>query len=96
LCLDRILPTRKGGPLVCETPPIAKAADAVRAIASITSAATAGDVSADEAAKLAKVISVYVDTLEAHDFDERLTRLERADTRGPTTWTAKPNNDPGG
>jgi hypothetical protein len=94
LCLDRILPVRKGGPLVCETPPITKAADAVRAVASITSAATAGDMSAD--AKLAKVISVYVNTLEAHDFDERLTRLERADTRGPTTWTTNPNNDPGG
>jgi hypothetical protein len=96
LCLDRILPTRKGGPLVCETPPIAKAADAVRAIASITSAATAGDVSADEAAKLAKVISVYVNTLEARDFEDRLTKLERADTEGCNMSNEPPfNNDAG-
>jgi hypothetical protein len=97
LCLDRILPARKGGPLVCETPPIDKAADAVRAIASITSAATAGDLAPDDAAKLAKVISVYVSTLEARDFEDRLTRLERADIERPIDVSSEPafGNDAG-
>ncbi len=81
LCLDRIVPARKNEPLPCAMPPLAKAADAVAAIAGIASAAVAGDVSADEAAKLAKVISLYVNSLEAHDFEHRLAQLERADVK---------------
>ena len=79
LCLDRLVPARKSEPLSCEMPPLARAADAVAAIGGIASAAVAGDVTADEAAKLAKVIALYVNSLEAHDFEERLARLERAD-----------------
>jgi hypothetical protein len=62
-------------------PPLAKAADAVAAIAGIASAAVAGDVTADDAAKLAKVISLYVNTLEAREFEDRLAQLERADRK---------------
>src|ERR1700675_4878989 len=32
LCLDRLVPARKNEPLVCEMPPLAKAADAVAVI----------------------------------------------------------------
>jgi hypothetical protein len=81
LCLERLLPARKNEPLLCEMPPLAKAADAVAAIAGIASAAVAGDVTADEAAKVAKVISLYVNTLEAHEFEGRLAQLERADLK---------------
>jgi hypothetical protein len=49
--LDRLLPTRKNEPVICEMAPLEKAADAVTA--------------ADEAAKLAKVIGLYVNSLEA-------------------------------
>jgi hypothetical protein len=81
LCLDRLVPTRKNEPLACEMPPLARAADAVAAIAGIASAAVAGDVTPDEAAKLAKVVSLYVNTLEAHQFEHRLAQLERADVK---------------
>jgi hypothetical protein len=81
LCLDRLLPARRNEPLLCEMPPLQKAADAVAAIAGIASAAVAGDVTADEAAKLAKVISLYVNTLEAHQFEDQLVKLERADLK---------------
>jgi hypothetical protein len=81
LCLDRLVPTRKNEPLSCEMPPLARAADAVAAIGGIASAAIAGDVTADEAAKLAKVVSLYVGTLEAHQFEHRLAQLERADVK---------------
>ena len=81
LCLDRLAPTRKNEPFFCEMPPLQKAGDAVAAIAGVASAAAAGDVTADEAAKLAKVISLYVNTLEAHNFEDRLARLERADLK---------------
>jgi hypothetical protein len=89
LCLDRVVPARKNEPLVCEMPPLAKAADAVAVIAGIASAAVAGDVTADEAAKLAKVISLYVKTLEAHDFEGRLAQLERADLK----WVGEPRKE---
>ena len=79
LCLDRLVPTRKTEPVICDMAPLEKTSDAVAAIAGIASAAAAGDVTADEAAKLAKVIALYVNSLEAHDFEERLARLERVD-----------------
>ena len=80
LCLDRLVPARRNEPLFCELPPLAEAADAaVAATAAIVSAAAAGDVTADEAAKLAKVISLYIDSLEAHQFEDRLAKLEGAD-----------------
>jgi len=80
LCLDRLVPARRNEPLFCELPPLAEAADAaVAATAAIVSAATAGDVTADEAAKLAKVISLYINSLEAHQFEDRLAKLEGAD-----------------
>ena len=78
LCLDHLIATRKSEPLSCEMPPLARAADAVAAIGGIASAAV---VTADEAAKLAKVISLYVNTLEAHQFEHRLAQLERADVK---------------
>jgi hypothetical protein len=81
LCLDRVVPARKYQPLLCAMPPLAKAADAVATIAGIASAAVAGDVTADEAAKLAKVISLFVNTLEAREFEDRLASLERADLK---------------
>jgi hypothetical protein len=79
LCLDRLARARKNEPLLGEMPPLQKASDAVAAIAGVASAAASGDVTADEAAKLARVISLYVNTLEARDFEDRLARLERAD-----------------
>ena len=79
LCLERLLPQRTSEPLLCEAMPLAKAADAVTATAELASAAVAGDITADQAAKLAKVISVYVNALEAHDFEEQLAALERTD-----------------
>ena len=81
LCLDRVVPARKYHPLFCELPPLAKAADAVVAMAGIASAAVSGDVTPDEAAKLAGVISHYVTTLEAREFEDRLAALERADLK---------------
>src|SRR5207248_9460404 len=53
--------TRKRAALLRDAAP-AKASDAIAAIAGVASAAAAGDVMAEEAAKLAKVISLYVNT----------------------------------
>jgi hypothetical protein len=81
LCLDRLVPMRRNELLLYEMPRLQKAADAVAAMARITSAAVAGDVTPDEAAKLAKVVSHYVNALEATDFEDRLVALEQADLK---------------
>jgi hypothetical protein len=94
LCLDRLVPVRRNEALPCELPPLAKTGDAVAAIAAITSAAVAGDVTADEAAKLAKVISLYVNTLEAQRFEDQLVKLERADLKRVTDMSHASNDPP--
>jgi hypothetical protein len=81
LCFDRIAAARRTEPLFPEMPPLADAAGAVGAMASLASAAIAGDVTADEAVKLAKVISVYTTTLDVRDFQQRLAQLERGDLK---------------
>jgi hypothetical protein len=60
-----------------ELPPIEKPADSVEAMASIAAAVAAGDLTAAEAAELAKVVDVYVRALDSKGFDERLSALEK-------------------
>jgi len=76
VCMDRLVPAIKHQPVAVELPPIGKPADAVEAAASIVAAVAAGDVSATEAAQLAKVVDVYVRAVDSKGFDERLTKLE--------------------
>jgi Family of unknown function (DUF5681) len=83
ICMDRIAPTRKDEPIAVELPPIETAADAVAAAATIVAAVAAGDLTASEAAELAKVVDIYVRALETKAFDERLTKLENRPPRLP-------------
>ncbi|HEY6603793.1 MAG TPA: DUF5681 domain-containing protein [Xanthobacteraceae bacterium] len=76
VCMDRLLPAIKDQPIAVELPPIEKPADSVEAAASIAAAVAAGDLTAAEAALLAKVVDVYVRALDSKGFNERLTKLE--------------------
>jgi hypothetical protein len=64
-------------------PPIEKPADSVAAAQAIVAAVAAGDLTAAEAAGLAKVVDVYVRAVETKGFDERLTKLENRPPRLP-------------
>src|SRR5262249_59553405 len=66
-----------------ELPPIEKPADSVEALASIAAAVSAGDLTAAEAAELAKVVDVYVRALNSTGFDERLSALEKGTNGTP-------------
>jgi hypothetical protein len=66
-----------------ELPPIETAADSVEAVASIAAAVAAGELTATEAAELAKVIDTYVGALATKGFDERLTKLENGVSGAP-------------
>ena len=66
-----------------ELPPLEKAVDSVEAMASIAAAVAAGDLTAAEAAELAKVVNVYVGALASKAFEERLSALEKGINRTP-------------
>ena len=66
-----------------ELPPIENPADSVEAVASIAAAVAAGDLTAAEAALLAKVVDVYVRTLDSRGFNERLSKLEKEISGAP-------------
>jgi hypothetical protein len=76
VCMDRLLPAIKDQPIAVELPPVEKPADSVEAAAAIAAAVAAGELTATEAAKLAKVVEVYVRALDSKGFDERLGKLE--------------------
>ena len=77
LCWDRIVPARKDRPVTFALPNLEHASDAVMASAAIVEAVANGDLTPSEAAELSKVIDGFARTLEAADFEERLSRLEQ-------------------
>ena len=83
VCMDRLVPVIKHQPIAVELPPIEKPADSVDAAASIAAAVAAGELTATEAAELAKVVDVYVRALDSKGFDERLTKLENEISGAP-------------
>ena len=76
VCMERLVPVIKDQPIAVQLPPIEKPADSVEAAAAIAAAVAAGELTATEAAKLAKVVEVYVRALDSKGFDERLGELE--------------------
>ena len=83
VCMDRLVPVIKDQPIAVELPPIENAADSVEAAASIAAAVAAGELTATEAAQLAKVVDGYVRALATNGFDERLTKLEKESSGAP-------------
>src|SRR5215813_10533399 len=78
LCIDRLAPPRKDRPVWFDLPKMKEARDAVNASAAIVAAVAAGDLTPSEAAELSKVVDGYARTLQAAEFEERITKLEKA------------------
>jgi hypothetical protein len=78
LCLDRIIPPRRGRPVQLGLPPVRGAADLGGTMAAITNAAASGGITPGEAAELARVVEIFVRAVETSDFERRLTELEEA------------------
>jgi uncharacterized protein DUF5681 len=83
ICMDRLAPARRDEPVEVELPPIETPADSVAAAETIVAGVAAGDLTASEAANLAKVVDVYVRAVETKGFDQRLTKLENEPPRLP-------------
>jgi phage tail tape-measure protein len=83
VCMERLMPVIKHQPIAVELPPIENAADSVEAVASIAAAVAAGELTATEAAELAKVVDSYVGALASREFEERLSKLEQGISDAP-------------
>jgi hypothetical protein len=78
ICMDRLLPPRRHEPVTLDLPPLDKVADTVAATSAIVAAVAAGDLTAAEAADLAKVVDVHVQALATAALEARLARLEQS------------------
>ena len=78
LCLDRIAPPRKDRPVCFALPRMTESKDAASASAAIVAAVAAGELTPMETTELSKVVDGYARTLQAVEFEERLSKLEKA------------------
>jgi hypothetical protein len=82
LCLERIIPARRGRPVQLDLPPVRGATDLGGTMAAITNAATSGAITPGEAAELARVLEIFVRAVETSDFERRLQQLEERSHAG--------------
>ena len=77
MCIERICPKQRERPVALDLPPMTTPADAVAAMSAITQAVGDGDLGAQEAADLAKVIAGFAHTIDTADQEARLSQLEQ-------------------
>lgn len=82
LVVDRLAPMRRERTVDFDLPPIASVRDTAAALAAVTNAVAAGDLTPGEAAALCKLIDSQVLALGDAEFDVRLTRLEQSRSGG--------------
>jgi hypothetical protein len=78
LCIERLAPARKDRPVWFDLPEMKEAKDAVKASAAIVAAVANGDLTPMEASELGKLVDSYARTLQTVEFEERLSKLEKA------------------
>ena len=78
LCLNRLSPPRRDRHIPFALPEIHTPADALDAVAAITNAVAAGELTPSEAASLSQLAANYAKAIEVVDLEERLCRLEEA------------------
>jgi Family of unknown function (DUF5681) len=76
LCVERLVPLRKGRPVVFDLPPVKTAADIAGAIGGLARAMAAGELTTDEASAAASVIEMHRRAIETTEIEVRLQRLE--------------------
>jgi hypothetical protein len=76
MCLDRVAPPSKRRTIEFELPPLTSAADAAAALAAITAAVAAGELTPAEAGELFKLVEGYARMFEVSTFAQSLARLQ--------------------
>ena len=78
LCLERIFPPRKDRPVLIDLPKMEGAEGASIVMAGILEAVAEGDITPDEASRVAGIVETYRKTLEMTELETRLQALEQA------------------
>lgn len=84
LCLERLMPVRKGTTIVIsDFPEIKSVADVPAAIKAIAAGAAAGHYAAEDAAPIVALLNTYMASVDTATFEARLAALEQqnAETR---------------
>lgn len=76
LCIERLVPVRKGRTIEFDLPPIETAAGVATAIGMIARQMASGELTPDEAGAIAAVIETQRRAIELVEFEERLRKLE--------------------
>jgi hypothetical protein len=82
VCIDRILPPRRGRPVRFAMPVLNSAGDAAKAVAAMTTAVARGELAPAEAAELSRVVEAYVKAIEISEIERRLEALEERQLMG--------------
>jgi predicted lipase len=77
VCLDRVAPRRRDRVVSFELPPLHSAASVLSALADITAAVSAGDLTPGEGDNISKLLDRYLRTLEHVELEQRVAKLER-------------------
>src|ERR1700746_2895530 len=81
LCIERLIPVRKGRPVVFDLPPVKTAADIAGAVGELARAMAVGELTTDEASAAASVIEMHRRAIETTEIELRLQKLEEAALR---------------
>jgi hypothetical protein len=76
LCIERLIPVRKGRSVVFDLPPVKTAADIAGAVGELARAMAAGELTTDEASAAASVIEMHRRAIETTEIELRLQKLE--------------------
>jgi coenzyme F420-reducing hydrogenase gamma subunit len=76
LCLERIAPVRRDGPVMFALPALTCAADAARAAAAILGAVAEGELTPTEGASIMALVETWRRTFELTQIETRLSALE--------------------
>ena len=76
LCLERIAPAKKDGPVQFDLPPMQSAADAAKAAGAVLDAVARGDLTPTEGAHIMGLVETFRRTLETTELEARMAALE--------------------
>ena len=76
ICIDRLVPPIKSRPLSLAVPKIRTPQDVVAAYDSVIAAASAGEITVDEANSLSSILEAARRAIDAAEMDDRLARIE--------------------
>jgi Family of unknown function (DUF5681) len=82
LCVERLIPVRKGRPIEFELPQVETASGVVEAIGMIAKQMAEGELSPEEAATVASVIEIQRRAIDLADIEERLKKVEPDNDEG--------------